>query len=136
MSNNFFKEFPSEKPCVIKPKSRRRRGQRRPTSRPLKHPVPVEALWERSRPKWQRYHIKNTEKGPVVWEVQAGRFWIAKGGFPIQEYRLLVPRNVRDGQVKYFLSNAPEDVRSEVFVHVGFTRWHIERLHIVIEVGD
>ncbi len=36
-------------------------------------------------------------------------------------------RNVLDGQVKYFLSNAPADTSIEVMLHVAFRRWHIER---------
>ena len=34
----------------------------------------VDRLWPRGGPAWQAYHVKDTEKGPVVWEARAVRF--------------------------------------------------------------
>jgi SRSO17 transposase len=55
---------------------------------------------------WQPYRIKNTDKGPEVWEVKWAPFW-RKGeeGLPTRRHCLIVARNVLTGEVKYFLAN-------------------------------
>jgi SRSO17 transposase len=97
-----------------------------------KHPLPdarrVDQLWKRGGPSWDLFHIKNTEKGPVVWEARATRFVPCKDGRPDKECWLIVARNMLDGEVKYFLSNAPADTPIEVLLHVAFSRWRIERI--------
>jgi SRSO17 transposase len=122
----------TQKPRVLEPNQHQ--GTGRPRTKPFlaagaKPPRRVEALWKRGGPKWQKFHIKNTDKGPVVWEVRTSRFWIARAGLPAEECRLLVARNVLDGEVKYFVSNAPPELPTEVLLHVAFSRWHIERLY-------
>lgn len=55
---------------------------------------------------WQRYRIKDTDKGPEVWEVKWAPFWRKdEDGLPTRRHCLLVARNVLTGEVKYFLSN-------------------------------
>ena len=55
---------------------------------------------------WQRYRIKDTDKGPEVWEVKWAVFW-RKGedGLPTRRHCLIVARNLLTGEVKYFLCN-------------------------------
>jgi SRSO17 transposase len=88
----------------------------------------VEVLWKRGGPSWERFHIKNAHKGPVVWEVRAIRFFPCEYMLPGRECWLLVARNVLDDEVKYFLSNAPADTPVQVLLHVAFSRWRIERV--------
>lgn len=56
--------------------------------------------------RWQRYRIKDTDKGPEVWEVKWSVFW-RKGedGLPTRRHCLIVARNVLTDEVKHFLSN-------------------------------
>jgi SRSO17 transposase len=55
---------------------------------------------------WQRYRIKDTDKGPEVWEVKWVPFWRKdQQGLPTRRHCLIVARNVLTGDVKYFLSN-------------------------------
>lgn len=55
---------------------------------------------------WQRYRIKDTDKGPEVWEVKWAVFWRKdQHGLPTRRHCLIVARNVLTGDVKYFLSN-------------------------------
>lgn len=55
---------------------------------------------------WQRYRVKDTDKGPEVWEVKWALFWRKdQDGWPTRRHGLLVARNVLTGEVKYFLSN-------------------------------
>lgn len=88
----------------------------------------VDKLWRRGGASWTLYHVKNTGNGPVVWEVRATRFLPSEDQQPGTECWLLVARNVLDGEVKYFLSNAPADTPVEVLLQVAFSRWHIERV--------
>jgi len=100
--------------------------------RPVGLPEPdarrVDQLWKRGGPSWTLFHIKNTGNGPVVWEARATRFVPREEKQPGKECWLIVARNVLDGEVKYFVSNAPADASVEVLLHVAFSRWHIERV--------
>ena len=88
----------------------------------------VDELWKKGGPSWRMYHVKNTEKGPVVWEVRATRFRTSDNEDVGDESWLLVARNAMTDEVKYFLSNAADDVKCEVMLHVAFTRANIEQL--------
>jgi len=96
------------------------------------HPRRVDRLCRRERPAqragWQAFHIKEAENGPVVWEARAVRFFVSENTLPAEECWLIVARNTADGEVKYFLSNAPEDAPLKVLLHVAFSRWCIERI--------
>ena len=129
-----------EVPCSVQGWTRRPRlagepqyaGTGRPATRPrlalgAKPARRVDDLWRRGGPSWQTFHVKDTEKGPVVWEARATRFFVAEEGMPAVEQWLIVARNVLDGEVKYFLSNAPADTPVEMLLHVGFSRCCIER---------
>ena len=91
-------------------------------------PRRVEALWKRGGPSWEAFHVKDTEKGPVVWKVRAVRFRPLEEEVAGDEGWLIVARNVLTDEVKYFLSNAPERTRRETMLRVAFTRWHVEKL--------
>jgi len=79
---------------------------------------------------WVRYRVKDGEKGPMVWEAKCIPAWIKdENGLPVGPYRLLITRNVlKPGEVKFFLSNAPEGVLVETLLLVAFSRWRIERI--------
>jgi len=88
----------------------------------------VDQLWKRGGPSWQAFHIKNTEKRPVVWSVRVTRFCPWEEGLPGPQQWLMIARHVTTKEIKYFLSNAPQDTPLEELLHVAFSRWHIERL--------
>ena len=77
--------------------------------------------------KWERFRVHDTQKGPEVWEFKAGLFWEQGKNAPIEAQWLLIARNVRTGELKYFLSNAPENALLRTLVRVAFSRWHVER---------
>jgi SRSO17 transposase len=78
---------------------------------------------------WVRYHVKDTEKGPQVWEVKHTMITIKdEQGLPGKRLHLVVARNVLDPQeIKFFVSNAPADTPVETLLLVGFSRWRVER---------
>jgi len=88
----------------------------------------VDALWPRGGPSWEMFHVKDTDKGPVVWDVRAARFHPSEDKGLGEEGWLLVARNVLTGEVKYFLSNAAADTPVETLLHVAFSRYHVEHL--------
>jgi SRSO17 transposase len=73
---------------------------------------------------WQRYRIKDTDKGPEVWEVKWAEFW-RKGEdrLPTRRHCLIVARNVLTGEVKYFLSNRVPGERNPVTGEWITLRW-------------
>ena len=122
----------TKRPKVIDPaqaSSVRGRPLKRPrVSNQEREPRRVDRLWRRGGPSWQSFHVKNTGKGPVVWEVRSTRFFPCENDLPGEACLLMIARNVLTGEVKYFVSNAACDTRLQVLLHVAFNRWHIERL--------
>jgi SRSO17 transposase len=80
--------------------------------------------------KWQRYRIKDTERGPEVWEVKWAVFWRkAADGLPTRRHCLLVARNVVTKEVKYFLANRvpwEPGINVRRLLRVAFQRWSVE----------
>ena len=116
----FVAEIPSDfhgwvkKPTVLRkrPQNAGKRGRRRKYPRVARRPASseVRALLSYSPvfrdQQWQRYRIKDTDKGPEVWEVKWAPFWRKdEDGLPTRRHCLIVARNVLTGEVKYFLSN-------------------------------
>ncbi len=78
---------------------------------------------------WQRWRVKDGQKGPMVWEVKHALF-TPKGedGLPGEPMHLVVARNVLDAEeVKFFVSNAPPGTPVQKLLLVGFSRWRVER---------
>lgn len=77
---------------------------------------------------WQAWRIKDTQKGPLVWQVKHALVYIKdEPGLPDGPYHLLVCRHPFTGEIKYFLSNAPPDTPVKKLLRVAFGRWRIER---------
>jgi len=78
---------------------------------------------------WQRFRVKDGEKGPMVWEVK--HVWFYPNGeddLPMEPMHLIVARNVLEPDVlKFFIAEAPQDTRLTVLLHVAFSRWRVER---------
>jgi len=92
----------------------------------------IQNLVRWSRPmvaqEWIEFHIKDTGMGAMVWEARAAPFWIKRGDCVAGPYWLIAARDRLDQEtIKYFLSNAAAGVPLEVLLHVGFSRWPVER---------
>lgn len=79
------------------------------------------------RTPWKCFRVHDTEKGPEVWEARVGSFREQGRNAPKEAQTLVVARNVRTKEVKYFLSNAPGDTPTRALLKVAFSRWRIER---------
>jgi hypothetical protein len=91
---------------------------------------------------WQRFRIRDGERGPMIWEIRRAPFYRKHGnGLPGRVHTLIVARNtLNPGEVKYFVANqAPsrQGVTLERLLYVGFSRWPIERVfqHAKDELG-
>jgi len=77
---------------------------------------------------WEKFHVKDTQKGPMVWEAKAVPIYLKRDGLPTWPHWLIIARNVENPEeVKFFISNAPAGTPLEALLHVGFSRWHVER---------
>jgi SRSO17 transposase len=82
--------------------------------------------------KWRRIHIKDTTRGPVIWEVKAAQIHLVDASTtPSQptdrRYWLIVARNPATKETKYFVSNAPKREKLAEMLHAAFARWHVEK---------
>ena len=76
---------------------------------------------------WEKFYVKDSTLGPVVWEAKAAPIYLKRDGLPTWPHWLIVARNVLDpNEVKYFVSNAPAGTPLEAMLFVGFQRYHVE----------
>jgi SRSO17 transposase len=127
----------AELPLVTRrPYRRGGRGRARKTPRlrsDASPPSSVKDLLEhsptlRDQP-WVPYHIKDGQKGPIVWEAKHTRMVMKNDeGLPGIELHLVVARNALDpNEVKFFVSNAPPETKVSTLLLVAFSRWRVER---------
>ncbi len=81
--------------------------------------------------KWRPFHIKDSQKGPIVWEVKHADFYRKHAdGLPGRTHTLIIARNALDhDEVKYFVANVSAGADSETLawlLHVAFSRFPIE----------
>ena len=123
-------------PVAHRPYRRGGRGRSRKTPRlrcDAPAPMSVKDLLKhspalRDQP-WVRYHVKDGQKGPMVWETKHTRIVMKNAaGLPGIELHLVVARNVLDpNEVKFFVSNAPPETKVSTLLLVAFSRWRVER---------
>lgn len=76
---------------------------------------------------WEKFYVKDSTLGPVVWEAKAAPIYLKRDGLPTWPHWLIVARNMLDpNEVKYFVSNAPAGTPLEAMLFVGFQRYHVE----------
>jgi SRSO17 transposase len=128
-----------QKPKILRsrPKKRKTRGRAKEYPRLARYRRSCEVrnlvryspvFRERS---WQRYRIKDTDKGPEVWEVKWAVFWRkGENGLPGRRHCLIVARNVLTAEVKYFVANrvpGEKGITLRWLLRVAFGRWSVER---------
>lgn len=75
---------------------------------------------------WTRHTIKEGSKGTLVADFAALRVVAVRDGLPGPQVWLVLRRNPEDGEVKYYLSNAPTETELATFAWVSGMRWPIE----------
>ena len=78
---------------------------------------------------WQPWHVKDSDKGPVVWECKHAFLTVKdENGLPGARLHLIVARNVLNPkEIKFFVSNAPPQTGVGTLLLVAFSRWRVER---------
>lgn len=78
---------------------------------------------------WQRWHVKDTEKGPEIWEVKHVVIYLPdERGLPGEPHHLLVARNVLHlEEIKFFVAWAEPETTVAELLRPAFSRWPIER---------
>ena len=80
-----------------------------------------------TRQRWRRIRLPRQTLGDQEWEAKAAQVWLSWGGQPTtRTYWLIWARNVRTGEEKYFVSNAPRRASLRRLLQVAFTRWNVE----------
>jgi SRSO17 transposase len=79
----------------------------------------------------QRYLVKQTHKGEEVWEIRWSTCWrkTQKETLISKQCTLIVAKNVRTGEIKYFLSNRVPGRHGwnlRMILRVAFGRWPVE----------
>ena len=81
-----------------------------------------------TRQPWNDFYIKDSDKGPIVWQAKFAAFYISCQGIPSRPHTLIVARNALDhDEIKYLVSNAPLNTRHEELLRVAFSRYAVER---------
>jgi SRSO17 transposase len=75
---------------------------------------------------WSRHTIKEGSKGPLVADFAALRVVAVRDGLPGPEVWLVLRRDVVNGELKTYLSNAAADTPLETLVRLSGMRWPIE----------
>ncbi len=84
---------------------------------------------------WRKIIIKDTTRGQCIWHVKSAQIYLVKhkdgkAYCPIptdRTYWLIVAKNLKTGEIKYFVSNAPPKEKLETLMEIAFSRWHVEK---------
>jgi SRSO17 transposase len=77
---------------------------------------------------WERYQMTDRQKGPSVWEVKHALFYPSSGDLKKPVHVLFCRHVLSRGDVKYQLSNAPEETPVTSLLHAGLTRYPVEQI--------
>lgn len=75
---------------------------------------------------WEPYYIKETTKGPLIWEAKFVPFYHSRDGVPSKQRLLIGARQPFTEEVKYFVVYNPTDADLTTVLEVAFTRYSIE----------
>jgi SRSO17 transposase len=103
-----------------------------PGAQPRHPPRGVEELAHHAQPMtrqpWTPFHIKDTEKGPMVWMAKSAPLWLCRGGRVLAGYHLLWAYDpLAPQEEKWLLVWDPLEDNLETWLHVAFARWPVER---------
>jgi len=97
---------------------------RRGTSAKVRRADAVMASVAARREPWRRVRLRRQTEADAVWEAKALPIRLSRPS-PAR-HRLLMARNVRTGEVKYFVTNAARQVGLTALLRVAFVRWNVE----------
>ena len=90
-------------------------------------PQEVSTIAQAEDAEWTSVVLAEGAKGPIVAEVVVFRVYLSKKGLPEDNACWLFIRRTQDGQIKYAISNAPEDIPFSELCEASTMRWPIEQ---------
>jgi SRSO17 transposase len=90
-------------------------------------PQAVSKIAQSENIKWLPVILAEGAKGPIIAEVVALRVYLSRDGLPEDDACWLFIRRNQDGQKKYAISNAPEDIPFSELCEASTMRWPIEQ---------
>ncbi|QEG22865.1 IS701 family transposase [Mariniblastus fucicola] len=120
-------QHPPKDPCRGRPQKGARVAKDNPKAQPFRKLLEESTRF--TNQSWERYRVKDGDKGPMVWEVKHAMIYRPDGKcVSSKRWHLLVARNpLKPDEIKYFLSNAPAATSVQKLLLVAFSRWHVER---------
>jgi SRSO17 transposase len=106
------------------------------TGRPLKKDclkkgepkaIPVSDLARDPSMPWKTVDVGEGAKGMIRAQFARIRVVVSRDGLPGEDAWLFFRKSLHDGEVKYALSNAPEDIPFQEMIRVSTMRWPIEQ---------
>jgi SRSO17 transposase len=101
---------------------------------------PVRSLAENSpvfrEQSWRKVKVKDTTRGRSIWQYKAARVQLVaqprdqrrRLSIPTdRRYWLIVAENLKTGERKHFISNAPANANVENLLRVAMARWYVEK---------
>lgn len=118
-----------EKPEVDLPpyKGRGRRPKKKIVLPGQSEPQAVSKIAEAKDIRWKPVVLAHGAKGPIIAEVVALRVFLSRDGLPEDDACWLFIRRNQDGQKKYAVSNAPENIPFSELCEASTMRWPIEQ---------
>ncbi len=116
----------TKRPKVVYP-AYQGRGPYPKKMKPSTEPVSVAEIARGPSLCWETVNLGEGAKGPIIAQFTRLRVIEHNGGLPGQDLWLLLRMNA-DGEIKYMLSNAPEEITFEELIRVSQMRWTIEQL--------
>jgi SRSO17 transposase len=89
--------------------------------------MPVSELIKDPSLRWQTVTVAEGARGPIRARVARLRVVLSEEGFPGEDLWLFIRQTHSDGQTKYLISNAPEELPLKEMVRVSGLRWPIEQ---------
>ena len=89
--------------------------------------MPASELAKDSSLKWKTMDVAEGAKGMIRAQIARIRIVASREGLPGEDLWLFLRKSLADGQVKYALSNAPEDTPLQEMIRVSTLRWPIEQ---------
>ncbi len=122
----YVTEVPKDLPCF--PSLPKYRSLQRPFSAKRADNAGMWGKPFKGKP-WKKIRLARKTLGEQVWEVRAAQVYLSRDGRPLpRTHWLIVARNPRTGEVKYFVSNAPPRTALTTLLKVAFTRAGVEHL--------
>lgn len=89
--------------------------------------IPASALVQDHSLRWKTVDVAEGSKGTIRARVTRLRIVVSRDGLPGEDLWLFIRKSLSDSEVKYALSNAPEDIPLQEMIRVSTLRWPIEQ---------